>query len=100
MRKSGDSNVDSFATFLESINRQQSAQKAPSGPPLKLLTILATSGPQLVPDLLTASGMAFTDFTGALNTMKEAGLITLAGPPEQEKVALTASGEQVAHLAS
>jgi hypothetical protein len=57
MAKPSDSNINSFGTFLDSINSDQAAQQAPSGAPSKLLTVLADSGPQPVPALLTASGV-------------------------------------------
>lgn len=101
MAKRSDSpdNVNSFGTFLESLNSQAPGQQpAPAGAPLKLLTTLASSGPQGVPELMTASGLAFSDFTDALTTMKTIGLVTLDGPPGQEMATLTASGEQVARL--
>ena len=103
MAKSSDStgNVNSFGTFLESLNSQAppGQQAPPSGAPLKLLTALASSGPRTVPDLMSASGLAFSEFTDALTTMKTIGLVSLDGPPGQEQAALTASGEQMARLA-
>ena len=100
MKKSDNTNADSFGTFLDNINVGQASPAPASGAPLKLLRSLAVSGPQSVPDLLTASGVAFSDFTRALNNMKEAGLVTIADASGAEKVALTASGEQVARMES
>jgi hypothetical protein len=98
MAKPDVPNTNSFGTFLDSINSSQAAPPAPGGTPFTLLTTLAGTGPQLVPDLLTATGLGFSDFTSALHTMQEAGLVTLTGVPGQERVALTTSGEQVAKM--
>ena len=89
------SKVDSFGTFLETMQRRESSRQASGGSPIALLTILAESGPQPVPELLARSEMGFTDFSQALNTMREAGLLTLVGQPGQEVVELTETGQQV-----
>jgi predicted transcriptional regulator len=89
----------SFAPFLEKMQQYRQRQQTPGGSPLKLLTILVSSGPRPVPELIRESGMGFADFAEALETMQEAGLIALAGQPGQEVVEITPSGERMARLA-
>lgn len=89
---------DSFGTFLEKMKQYQSTERTVGESPLRLLTILANSGPRPVPELMAESGMGFTDFAEALKTMREIGLITLTDQPGHEVVAITPSGEQMAQL--
>ncbi len=91
-------NLDNFGTFLETLKRRETSRQASRGASFNLLTILVDSGPTPVPDLMKESGMGVADFAEALKTMREAGLITLAGQPGNETVGLTKNGEQVARL--
>ncbi len=48
--------------------------------------------------LVTASGMAAMNFLDVLKTLREVGLVALAGDPGRERVELTPNGRQVAQL--
>ncbi len=96
------SKADSFTAFLEERQRRKSsAQKTTGGTPLTLLFTLADAPNQqmLVTELMTASGLAFTDFAEALKSLADSGYLTLAGPPSNEVASLTKLGEDVARLA-
>jgi len=95
--------ADSFTTFLEEQQRlKSSARPSTTGAtPLTLLFRLAEApGLQMtVTELMTASGMSFTDFADALKNLKESGYLTLSGPPSNEVATLTKLGEDVSRLA-
>jgi hypothetical protein len=99
LNRPGSGNANSFGTFLEYVNAHEPDRAGTSGAPLKLLQTLAASGPLPVADLLSASQMRITDFTNLLSSMKDVGLVTLAGAPGPETVSLTASGELAARMA-
>ncbi len=98
MKQQRQERSDDFRTFVETLERRRAAKKAPSRDPTRLLAALAESGPQAVPDLMAASGMAAMDFLEVLKTLREVGLVALAGEPGKERVELTPNGRQVAQL--
>jgi predicted transcriptional regulator len=71
----------------------------PGVAPLRLLALVAASGPQPIARLMAESGLEFTAFSDVLKTMREAGLITLVGQPGHEVVDLTPDGARLAQLA-
>ena len=91
------SKADSFSAFLEA--KQKSRPSAPSsaGTSLSLLSALA-GAPQNtlgLTELMTASGMGFTEFADALKSLKDSGYLALSGPPNAEMATLTPLGESV-----
>ena len=97
------SGSDGFVTFLNAVKRRETSQREGGGPgggpSLKLLAILAGSGPQPVPELLAKSGMTFAEFVESLNTLRDLGLIALVGQKGTESAELTPNGAQVERLA-
>ena len=95
------SKADSFSAFLEARQRSKLRSATGSGTPLALLNALADAGQKQMPvkDLMTASGMAITDFADALKSLQASGYLTLSGSPLAELARLTALGEEVSRLA-
>ena len=95
------SKADSFGTFLESLQRSESAQQAPvpaSSAP-RILATLADSDPRPMSDLLPLCGLPFTEFADVVKTMQQAELVAVPGAPGQEQIEITPQGRQVARLA-
>lgn len=67
---------------------------------LTLISTLATSGALSLPALIQDTGLAVTECLDAFTTAREAGLVELVGERGEERVHLTTSGRQVAHLMS
>jgi predicted transcriptional regulator len=92
------SKADSFSAFLEA--KQKSRPSAPTtsaGTSFSLLSALA-GAPQNtlgLTELMTASGMGFTEFADALKSLKDSGYLALSGPPNAEMATLTPLGESV-----
>lgn len=95
------SRADSFSAFLEAKERSKSSTAAAGGTSLAVLHALAAADQKqmAVTDLMTASGMAVTDFADALKSLQSSGYLTLSGPPAAQVAKLTALGEDVARLA-
>jgi DNA-binding PadR family transcriptional regulator len=94
--------LGSFAPYLEYMQRDKTAEP-PSRPasPLTLLEILARQDrPALsMPDLQTLGGMEPARYREALKSLRDAGYISIDGPPLEEVVRLTDKGGEVARLA-
>src|SRR2546423_5513663 len=69
------SKADSFSAFLEARQRSKLRSATGSGTPLALLNALADAEQKQMPvkDLMTASGMAITDFADALKSLQASG---------------------------
>lgn len=94
------SKADSFSAYLEAKQRSNPSASPSLGTALSLLNIL-TAAPQktmAVTGLMTASGMAFTDFAEAFKSLRESGYLTVSGGPSAEVATLTALGEEVSRL--
>jgi hypothetical protein len=76
---------DSFGTFLEGLKRREQGQKTAGGTPLRILTILLEEGPSLSQTSLTKSTTEFENLAEALKTMREAGLVAMAGPAGEKR---------------
>jgi DNA-binding MarR family transcriptional regulator len=100
--------LDSFTTFLDYMNKAEAARGglrpspgssgSPSG--LRILAALSQAPSCTLPvaELLTASGMTFTDFGKAIDSFRNAALIEFVGPAE-DAIRLTESGASVAKVA-
>lgn len=92
------SSIDSFGTFLETMQRLE-----PSGgavrrqAPVDLLSHLADSGPEPVTNLMASCGLGVVEFATTLKTLQDAGLVAVAAVAGgQEIVQLTPIGVQLA----
>ena len=88
--------TNSFGTFLETIHYGSTDRRGPVKDSLTLWSAIVAARPVPVSELMRDSGMDFTTFAEALEALREAELIVLAGQPGQEMVELTSRGEQVA----
>lgn len=95
------SKAESFSAFLEARQRSTPRSATEGGTPLALLHALADAEQKQMPvkDLMSASGMAITDFADALKSLQASGYLTLSGSPSAEIAKLTALGEDVSRLA-
>lgn len=92
--------ADSFTAFLEAKQRLKPAAVASTGgTPLSLLFKLAESGSMPLADLQSASGMAFSDFSTAVNDLVNSGYFEVDGEPGHEVAKVTPLGENVSRLA-
>jgi predicted transcriptional regulator len=91
------SKADSFSAFLEAKQKSRPSTPSSAGTSLSLLSALA-GAPQNtlgLTELMTASGMGFTEFADALKSLKDSGYLALSGPPNAEMATLTPLGESV-----
>ena len=95
------SKAESFSAYLGAKERSRSSAAPSSGTPLALVNALAGAEQMQMPvtELMTASGMAFSDFADALKSLEKSGYLTLSGPASAEVAKLTPLGEDVARLA-
>ena len=96
------SKADSFSAYLEAKERNKSSTATGGGTSLALLHALANADQKQMPvqDLMTASGMALTNFADALRNLQTSGYLTLSGPPSAQVAKLTSLGEEVSRLAN
>jgi DNA-binding IclR family transcriptional regulator len=87
-----------MGTFLESL-QQKKASQVPSAPTMKLLDLLS-AGPRPVADLQKESGIEFSEFSTALNSLVDADFVALSGQPSEETAALTTSGAALVAMKS
>jgi len=89
-----------FLPYLESANREKSAQHA-SVSPLSLLEILARQSQQSLPifDLQSLSGLEPSRYAEALKNLRSAGYIAIEGEAPEQAVKLTARGVEIVRLA-
>jgi hypothetical protein len=100
----GQSNANSFTTYLKEMQRwEKQKQAAPVAPgtAFSVLALLAGNAGQPMPlrDLQAASGMDFTNFADAIKRLQELRYITLSGGPSSESAQLTEFGAEIASLA-
>jgi hypothetical protein len=92
--------ADSFTAFLEAKQRLRPSAAAFTGTtPLSLLFKLAQAGPMPLTELQSASGMAFAEFSSAVNDLANSGYVEVTGEPGHEVAKLTALGQNVSRLA-
>ncbi len=88
---------DSFGTYLQSVQREQSPEDAQLS---LLLNVLAKSGPQPMSKLKAITGMSMSQFLDVLRKVTELNLVTITkgseAKGEEDKVALTVSGTKMA----
>jgi hypothetical protein len=91
------SKADSFSAFLEAKQKSRSSAPNSAGTSLSLLSALAGAQQNTLglTELMTASGMGFTEFADALKNLKDSGYLALSGPPNAEMATLTPLGEGV-----
>lgn len=96
------SKADSFSAYLEAKERSKSNVSTGGGTSLALLHALANADQKQMPvqELMTASGMALTNFADALKNLQTSGYLTLTGPPSSQLAKLTPLGEEVSRLAN
>jgi hypothetical protein len=86
--------VDSFGTFLASVQQQFT----PGPAPYRLVSLLSQNGPTSLPEAMTASGLPFDEFAEGLRTLQTAGFVLITSPsPGNEIIALTPGGERLAN---
>lgn len=99
----GQSNANSFTTYLEEMQRwerQKKQRPAQGGTALSLLGVLAQRGESMpLTDLQAASDMTFTDFAESVRRLKDSGYITINGAPGSESAELTKLGAEIGSLA-
>jgi hypothetical protein len=94
--------LGSFAPYMEYMQRDRKAELSPRPvSPLTLLEILTRQVQQTLPmpDLQTLGGMEPARYREALKSLRDAGYISIEGPPLEEVVKLTELGAGVARLA-
>jgi len=94
------SRSDAFGAFLQGLqsNKVQATQTHPRNIPMRVLTELLDSGPEPVAELMSSSGLPFTDFADVLLELQKAEFITLHGLSGKEVVQLTPAGERLARF--
>ena len=83
------------------MNKSQAEPPQAAGTsPLKILALLTESDQQrlAMAELLRACRMSISDFAKAIESFREAGLITLSGPAGEEVVQLSESGAHIAKI--
>jgi DNA-binding MarR family transcriptional regulator len=94
------SNVNSFGTFLKTMQepRQVSKTGEPEPSPLRIVELLREGGRPL-PDLHEASGLSLDVFLRLLNNLVEMGMVARTGDGET-LISLTEDGRKVIANAS
>ena len=97
---------DSFGTFFEELRKLEAEPEARRGVPLpsrgvdlagSLVSKLPPPGqPRPLVELLGESGLGFTEFTRALDALRQRDLAVVHGAPGHELVELTSAGQRFA----
>ena len=90
---------EAFKHFIDNVSPDSSSEPSAADEPTdsekrgRILNILHENGPQSLDRLRVATGLEFSDFAATLKSFTDAGLLSIAGNPGEERVELTKAGE-------
>lgn len=88
--------VNSFGTFLETVQRGAPSDQNEQDLESRVLAILADQGRKSIADLVSATQVKLSTVLQVLRVLRDFGLVTLVGEPGDEMVEATRSGTRTA----
>jgi hypothetical protein len=88
--------ADYFGTFLDALKNQEETSPAPNDQLAAILRALTAGGDQPIWELQKSTGLPFGDFINQVQAAQTSGFVEVSGASGDERVALTASGRELA----
>jgi len=88
--------VNSFGTFLETVQRESRTNQGQPDVPALLLRIVAEHGAMPIAELVGSTGLGLVAILQALDVLKSFGLVSLVGEAGDQKIEATRSGARTA----
>lgn len=88
--------VNSFGTFLDTVQRGAPPDQNDQDLESRVLAILADEGRKSIADLVSATQVKLSAVLQVLRVLRDFGLVTLVGEPGDEMVEATRSGARTA----
>jgi hypothetical protein len=88
--------VNSFGTFLETVQREGRANQEQVDVPARLLRIVAEQGPRSIAEIVAMTGLSLVATLQGLDVLKNFGLVSMVGEPGDQKIEATRSGRSTA----